>query len=240
MQEANEEQQMSQEDRDAQNRDAINTALEEWVSPARPWATSKRVAPVLMRVLLTNKSEADDVKVWYRLGTKNPAGANVTLPLSSRKAHIGANRAIIENFLKVDPTKDYFFSDMADLEVELQATVRDPKETTGTRGKYAKRVHYPTQEVLAGTGAPDDDDDERDDDYEGYPQPQHSGYDGEHQGDAALDGLLHLRPQASPGAQVSGDRQSNGSTDAVLGNAAEEDHSQDEGLADGQRPFDSA
>lgn len=227
---------MSQEDREAQ----IAAALEAWVSPARAWATSKRVAPVLMRILLTNKSETEDIKVWYRLGTKNAAGANVALPRSARKAHIGANRTIIENVLKVDPSKDYFFSDMADLEVELQATVREPKDSTAAgRGKYSKRVHYPAQEI-AGTGAPDDDDDERDDDYEGYQQPQ--GYDGEHQADRALDGLLHLRPQASPGAQVSGDRQSNGSTDAVLGNIADQDHSQDEGLAEGdaeaQRQFE--
>lgn len=166
MQEANEEQQqMNQEDRDAQA--AANNALAEWVSPARPWATSKRVGAVLMRVLLTNKSEVDDVKVWFRLGTKNAAGANVTLPLSARKAHIGANRVVVENLLKVDPTKEYFFSDMADLEVDLQATVRDLKETTGARGKYAKRVHYPA-EALAGTGGPDDDDDERDDDYQDF------------------------------------------------------------------------
>lgn len=189
---------------------------------------------------MTNKSEVDDVKVWFRLGTKNAAGANVTLPLSARKAHIGANRVVVENLLKVDPTKEYFFSDMADLEVDLQATVRDLKETTGARGKYAKRVHYPA-EALAGTGGPDDDDDERDDDYQDFQQPQHAGYDGEHQPEA-LEGLLRLQPQASPGAPVSGDRQSNGSTDAVLGNAAEEDHSQDEALADpdGQRPFDSS
>jgi len=230
-----EQQQMSQEDREAQG---TATAAEEFVSPARPWATHKRVAPVLMRVLLTNKSETEDIKVWYRLGTKNEAGANVRLPLSSKKAYISArSQTIIETHIKVDPTKDYFFENMAEVAVELLATIKDQKETGGTRGKYPKRVHYqPQEDVLAVRTGQEDDDDEREDE-EGYDyQGDAHGYDGEQ---AA--GLLHLRA-ARPGApEVGGDRQSNGSTDAVLGNAgdAEDGHSQ-EGVDDDQRRFDSA
>jgi hypothetical protein len=190
-----EPQQMSQEDRpEAQT--AASTAVEEWTSPARQWATSSRVAPVLMRVLLTNTSETDDVKVWYRLGTKNPAGANVTLPLSSRKAYISAkSQTVIENLVKIDPTKDYFFSDMSDIVVELEATAKE-EEAAAARGTQ-KRVHYPPQhDALGGSGAADDDDDERDDDeaYADYQDnPHHTGYDGsEHQ--AELGHLLQLRP----------------------------------------------
>lgn len=233
---------MSQEDRpEAQT--AASTTVEEWTSPARPWDTSKRVAPVLMRVLLTNKSEADDVKVWYRLNTKNAAGANVVLPLSSRKAYISAkSQTVIENLIKIDPTKDYFFENMADVEVELEATVKDQEEVTNTRNNQ-KRVHYQPQHDTLGVGSSvqEDDDDERDDDeaYHDYQEnPHHTGYDGnEHQAEGeALGRLLHLRPQAgADGADA--DRQSNGSTDAVRGNAGdgEDGHSQDEGL-DGDDP----
>lgn len=228
-----EQQQMSQEDRAAAQ--GTGTAVDEFVSPARPWATHKRVAPVLMRVLLTNKSETEDIKVWYRLGTKNGAGANVRLPLSSKKAYISArSQTIIETYIKIDPTKDYFFENMAEVEVELQATVKDQKETGGTRGKQ-KRVHYQPQEDALAVRGQEDDDDERDDEAYDY-QGNNDGYDGEHQA-----GLLHLRA-SRPGAPEVGDRQSNGSTDAVLGNAgdAEDGHSQ-EGVDDSdQRRFDSA
>lgn len=195
-----------------------------------------------MRVLLTNKSETEDIKVWYRLGTKSGTGANVRLPLSSKKAYISArSQTIIETYIKIDPTKDYFFENMAEVEVELQATIKDHKETGGTRGKYAKRVHYqPQEDVLAvGTGGQEDDDDEREEDeaYD-YQGNTHDGYDGsEHQ--AA--GVLHLRASRPGAPDVGGDRQSNGSTDAVLGNAgdAEDGHSQ-EGVDDSdQRRFDS-
>lgn len=77
---------MSQEDRG----EAQEAAVEEFVSPARPWAAHKRVAPILLRVLLTNKSETEDIKVWYRLGSKSGTGANIKLPLSSKKAYISA------------------------------------------------------------------------------------------------------------------------------------------------------
>jgi len=230
-----EQQQMSQEDRvEAQGTGA---AAEEFVSPARPWATHKRVAPVLMRVLLTNKSETEDIKVWYRLGTKNQAGANVRLPLSSKKAYISAkSQTIIETYIKIDPSKE-FFENMAELEVELLATIKDQKEAEGTRGKYPKRVHYqPQEDALAVRTGQEDDDDEREDD-EAYYQGNADGYDGEHQ--AA--GLLHLRASRPGAPEVGGDRQSNGSTDAVLGNAgdAEDGHSQ-EGVDEDQRRFDSA
>ena len=234
-----EQQQMSQED--GPEAQGASIAAEEFVSPARPWATHKRVAPVLMRVLLTNKSETEDIKVWYRLGTKNEAGANVRLPLSSKKAYISArSQTIIETYIKIDPTKNYFFENMADVEVELHATIKDHKETGGTRGKYAKRVHYqPQEDVLAvRTGGQEDDDDEREDDEpDDYQGAAHDGYDGSEQ--AA--GLLHLRASRPGAPEVGGDRQSNGSTDAVLGNAgdAEDGHSQ-EGVDDSDRRFDSA
>lgn len=227
---------MSQEDRaDAQG---ANGAPEEFVTPARPWATHKRVAPVLMRVLLTNKSETEDIKVWFRLGTKNDAGANVRLPLSSKKAYLSArSQTIIETYLKVDPTKNYFFENMADVQVELQATIKDHKDTTGTRGKYAKRVHYqPQEDAAARTGGQDDDDEREDDEPYGYQGAAHDGYDGEQ---AA--GLLQLRASRPGAPEVGGDRQSNGSTDAVFGNAGDGDdgHSQ-EGVEDSDRRYDSA
>jgi hypothetical protein len=231
---------MSQEDR-PEVQTAASTSAEELTTPARPWATSKRVAPVLLRVLVTNKSETDDVKVWYRLATKNLAGANVHMPLSSRKAHVSARaNRVIEDFVKIDPTKDFFFSDHADIEVELQATVKDQEEPTAGRARYAKRVHYPPHDMGVGAGSAEDDDDEREDDeYDGYAgNAVNTGYDAGEQDNAAAEQLLHInqviRPQASPGPD-GGDRRSNGSTDAVLGNGGDADdgHSQD-GLGDPQ------
>lgn len=86
------------------------------MSPARPWLTHKRVAPILLRVLLTNKSDTEDVKVWYRLGTKNGARANIKLPLSSKKAYISARgQTQIECYIKIDPSKNYFFESTDDI-----------------------------------------------------------------------------------------------------------------------------
>lgn len=210
IEDVSEQQQMSQEDRpEAQT--AASTAAEEFTSPAREWATSKRVAPVLAKVVLTNKSEVDDIKVWYRLTTKNAAGANVALPLSSRKAYISAKSdRVLEDLIKIDPTKDYFFENMADVEVELQATVKE-HAATGSSNKPTRRVHYQPQHESLGVGTHDDDEDERDDDeaYNDYQSnPHHTGYDpSEHQAEAAaLGDLLHLRPQTGPGADVGDDR----------------------------------
>lgn len=158
---------MSQEDRpEAQT--AASTAVEEYTSPARQWATSKRVAPVLMKVLLTNKSDSEDIKVWYRLHTKNAGGANVPLACSSKKAYIGVKGStIVETLLKIDPTKEYFFENMADVEVQLLATTKEQKQAAGVRGK--KQVHYQAPQEM-GVGTSQDDDDERDDDeaYQSY------------------------------------------------------------------------
>lgn len=171
MEDLSEQQQMSQEDRpDAGT--AASTAVEEYTSPARQWGTSKRVAPILMKVLLTNKSDTEDIKVWYRLHTKNAAGANVALPVSSRKAYLGAKGAtIVETLLKIDPTKAYFFENLADVEVQLEATTKEQAQASGfgMRGVGKKQVHYQAPQEI-GVGTSQDDDDERDDDeaYQNY------------------------------------------------------------------------
>jgi len=152
LEDLSEQQQMSQEDRpEAQT--AASTAVEEFTTDARDFLSSKRTGPVLMRVILVNKSETEDVKVWYRLATKNAAGANVSLPHSSRKAYLSAkNQRPIESLIKIDPTKDFFFDNMDDVQVELQVTVKDQEDAAGGRGKYGRRVHYQETNDSIGGG----------------------------------------------------------------------------------------
>ena len=217
---------MSQEDRpEAQT--AASTAVEEFTTDARDFLSSKRTGPVLMRVILVNKSETEDIKVWYRLATKNAAGANVSLPHSSRKAYLSAkNQRPIESLIKIDPTKDFFFDNMDDVQVELQVTVRDQEDAAGGRGKYGRRVHYQETNDSVGGGFStanqanyftasqgfdeDDRDDDRDDDhddgeaYQDYQSnPTYAGAqeNNEHELAGNLLQLHHnLQPQSSPEA----------------------------------------
>jgi len=63
------------------------------IAETRDWDECKREGTVLLRVVLTNKSQDKDLKVWYKLGVTNPAdtGAlNVPLAVAARKTHLHA------------------------------------------------------------------------------------------------------------------------------------------------------
>lgn len=135
----------------------------------------------------------------------------------------------METLAKVDPSVPFFFKSMDDIQVELEATVRNPDGPKGSDGA-AKRVHYAQQQHsvgVGGTATNDYDEDDRDDDagYGTYQSdrdgtyqssPTYAGY-GAYAGPASaeeeqLAHLLNLQPQE---AEANGDRRSNGSTDAV-------------------------
>lgn len=92
---------------------------------------------------LTNKTQDKDLKVWYRLGAKascQPDSLNVSLALTARKTHLfSKNSKIVETLLKVDPTKHFFFKDMSDIVLELEATVRNEGGMQG-RGATGKTI----------------------------------------------------------------------------------------------------
>jgi len=63
------------------------------VLDSRPWEECKKHGPVLLKVVVTNKTEDKDLKVWCRLAAKkpsDPAGLNVLVPVSLRKAYLNA------------------------------------------------------------------------------------------------------------------------------------------------------
>jgi hypothetical protein len=111
----------------------------------REWDEWKRQGALLLKVVLTNKSQEKDLKIWYRLGVKNPtdAGAlNVPLAVSARKTYLNAKgQKIVETLAKVDPSVPFFFKSMDDIQVELETTVRNPDGPKANNGT-AKRVHY--------------------------------------------------------------------------------------------------
>lgn len=140
----------------------------------------------------------------------------------------------MEPLVKVDPSVPFFFRSMDDIQVELEATVRNPDGPSGGGSTgTTRRVHYAQQQHDVGVGAggagnngydEDDQNDgaDRDDDaaYERYQSnPTYSGYGGPasaEQESLVNMGLLSLQqPQGGEGAD--GERQSNGSTDAVAG-----------------------
>jgi hypothetical protein len=81
---------------------------------SRKWDHWKREAPMLLRVVLTNKTDAKDLKVWYRLAAKcSPSKVNFPLAASFRKVHLYAkNTKVAETVMKIDPTKDHFFENL--------------------------------------------------------------------------------------------------------------------------------
>lgn len=141
------------------------------MADTRDWDQCKRVGTVLLRVVLTNKSQDKDLKVWYRLGVVNPAdtGAlNVTLAIAARKAHLHAkNSKVVETLTKVDPNLSFFFKDMEQIKIDLETTVRSQDGIV--RSGTAKKVHYAQQSHSIGVGgSPTNgyDEDDRDDDAE--------------------------------------------------------------------------
>jgi len=170
------------------------------------------------------------------------------------------NTKIVETLMKIDPTKPFFFENVEDIQVELEAIVRNEEGPTVT-SSTAKRVHYAathdTMDIGVGGGAQSGneyDEDDRDDDqaYLRYQATgQYDGYAGAG-GDGAdenLMGLLNLQPQSLPGlvdgalAAGDGGRQSDDSTDAVANghraggsgpNSADEMGIGDDGNGDGQ------
>lgn len=126
---------MQQEDKSTTSQtaktDATSQAEEskETKDATRPWEECKKEGPVLLKVVVTNKSEDKDLKVWCRLAARDPkdlSGLNVTLPLSMKKAYLNAkNQKVLQTLLKLDATKPYFFASPKDIKVELEVTVRN-------------------------------------------------------------------------------------------------------------------
>jgi|APSaa5957512535_1039671.scaffolds.fasta_scaffold130893_2 hypothetical protein len=75
-------------------------------------------------------SQEKDLKIWYRLGIKNPqveGSLNVPLAVSARKTYLNAkNQKIVETLTKIDPSVPFFFKNLDDITVELETTVRNP------------------------------------------------------------------------------------------------------------------
>lgn len=195
----------------------------------RDWDKTKREAPILLKIVLTNKTEDKDLKVWYRLGLVEGADrekVNVTLPSSTRKTYLySRNQKIIETLLKIDPTKPGFL-DFADVEVELEARVRN-EEGPSAATANVRQVHYAagSHDVAVG-GSPqnlsDGGEDDRDDSgaYAEYQsRPRYTGFEARghaHENEAMI-GLLNLQPQQLEDGDA--DEQSNDSTNAVAGGA---------------------
>jgi len=52
---------------------------------------------------------------------------NVDLAISARKTYLSAkNEKVVLTLVKVDPSVPYFVKDIKDLQIELEATVRNP------------------------------------------------------------------------------------------------------------------
>lgn len=69
------------------------------------------------------------MKVWYRLShasESDPSKAselNAYLPRSHRKVTLNPNaKKFTQCVMKIDPSKDFFFSDLADLKLEIEVT----------------------------------------------------------------------------------------------------------------------
>lgn len=136
--------------------------MPDFLAATRPWEESKRVGPVLLKVVLTNKSTDKDLKVWYRLAAKSAApsaaaagsGLNLALRESMRKFYLARkNQRTAETFVKIDPTKNYFFKSIEDIKVELDVVVRN---TSGggmqsNMGSGGRRVQYAAGTLEVGT-----------------------------------------------------------------------------------------
>ena len=188
-------------------------------------------------MVVTNKTLDKDLKVWYRLGLKASADrekVNVNLSASTRKTYLySRNQKIIETLLKVDPTKPWFL-DFADVEIELEARVRNEEAPQATIANV-RQVHYAagSHDVAVGgspqgsphqsDGGPDEDDRDDSGAYAEYQsRPRYTGYEarGHAHENAATIGLLNLQPQQLEEGDA--DEQSNDSTNAVVGGGADE------------------
>lgn len=229
-------------DGDGGNKEASGAEQEDLTAGTRDWDTTKRQGAVLLKVVMTNKSQDKDLKIWYRLRVKDPEAAaalNVELALSARKTYLNAkNQKIVLTLLKVDPSVPYFVKDMKDLNVELDITVRNPDGPQANSGAARRVQHAQTHDVAVGgamhgagggTGQlypaaavdyDDGDREDRDDDagYAAYQaNPQYAGYAGQASAEEEqLAGLLDLQ-QPQGGAAGHEERRSAGSTDAVAG-----------------------
>jgi len=58
----------------------------------KTWEDGKREGSILLKVIITNKTQDKDLKVWYRFGvkegSKSAEAINVPLTLSSRKTYL--------------------------------------------------------------------------------------------------------------------------------------------------------
>jgi hypothetical protein len=213
------------------SQDEAGTAREETAGDeqqdwgTRAWDDWKREGPILLKVVLSNKTKDQDLKVWYRLGLREgtPASSvNVRLARSSRKTQLYAkNEKTVETLLKVDPTKAFFIQDLAaSVVVELDATVRTQNAAAGYGAGHGKTVRMDAAVGGDGTDPQDTgdlyDEDDRDDDaaYARYQEnPGHDGYPGAGADQEHLAGLLNLQPQQLESSD--GARRSDGSTQAV-------------------------
>lgn len=108
---------------------------------------------MLLKVLLTNKSDEQDLKVLYRLtpGPQGEAGLNVALPASMTEMFLNTKASkVVELLVKVDPSKSYFCKKIEDIKVELESTVRNTSGGLQDRGQ--RRVRYEIQHSV-GVGA---------------------------------------------------------------------------------------
>lgn len=129
------------------------------------WEQTKKQGPVVLKVVLTNKTEDKDLKVWYRLsaGALGEEALNMPLSLSKRKTYLSTRASkFIELLVKVDPSKPYFCTNFADLKVEIEATVRNTAAAAQERGQ--RRVHYAVPGGVVGHNQDIDDDEDREDD----------------------------------------------------------------------------
>jgi hypothetical protein len=76
------------------------------------------------------------VKVWYRLShvsESDPSKAselNVHLPHSLRKVTLNPNaKKFTESVMKIDPSKDFFISNLSDLKLEIEVTRKQDSNT---------------------------------------------------------------------------------------------------------------
>lgn len=179
----------------------------------RDWEKTKREGAVLLKVVMTNKSQAKDLKIWFKLSVKDEAVAslNVELAISARKTYLNAkNQKVVLTLLKVDPSVAHFVKDIKDLQVELVTTIRNPDGPQTSSGA-AKKVQHSDIAVggamhNAGTGtdqgyadadADYDNREGRDDDagYAAYQaNPNYAGYAGQASAEEEqLAGLLNLQ-----------------------------------------------
>ena len=94
---------------------AVPSYDENFIFNTKDWNSNKLTDSVLLRVMIINKSQDTDVKVWYKLSYKGE-DINVKLPTSKRKTYLSSkNIRLMETLQKIDPTKPYFFKNLENL-----------------------------------------------------------------------------------------------------------------------------